>query len=127
MRVFTEKINYLVVGIFNTIAGYLIGVSVYFFLEEKESILLISIISNILAISISFFSYKIFVFKTRGNWLLEYFKCYLVYGVIALLNIATLLISIEKFGWNIWVSQGISMSIAVVGSYLFHKKFTFKT
>lgn len=125
MRLSSEKINYFVVGIFNTIAGYLVGISTYFLLQNHSSILLISIISNIFAISISFVSYKIFVFKTKGNWITEYIRCYIAYSAIAVLNISALMISIQKFGWNIWLSQAASMLITVVGSYFFHKKFTF--
>ena len=39
-----------------------------------------SVASNLIAITVAYFCYKIFIFKTRGNYWAEWMRCILVYG-----------------------------------------------
>lgn len=82
--------------------------------------------ANILSITMSFASYKIFVFQKKGNWLNEYLRCYLVYGGVAVLNIVLSWIFIDRFKFSVWISQGICVPLAIIFSYYFHANFTFK-
>ena len=79
--------RYLMVGGFNTLFGYctfvltlaLIGKSVptrFLYLTAP----LASIISTPFNITVAYFGYKLFVFRTRGNHLMEWLKCFAVYG-----------------------------------------------
>ena len=79
--------RYLMVGGFNTLFGYctfvltlaLLGRSVparYLYLSAP----LASIISTPFNITVAYFGYKLFVFRTKGNHLLEWLKCFAVYG-----------------------------------------------
>jgi putative flippase GtrA len=43
-------------------------------------VVLASIVSNPINITVAYFGYKFFVFKTRGNYLMEWLKCFAVYG-----------------------------------------------
>ena len=81
-----QKTRYLLAGVWNTIFGYMLGVFAYLWLGDHMHIIFISIIVNIIAITMSFLSYKLFVFKTSGEWLIEYLKIYLVYGGTALIG-----------------------------------------
>jgi len=83
-----EFLSYLVVGVFNTLFGY--ATYVLFFTlfsavisANHPSLLapLAAIVSTPLNITVAYFGYKIFVFKTRGNYLAEWLKCFGVYGV----------------------------------------------
>jgi len=126
MRLLAKReFTYLLVGGFNSIVGYSIVVGLYYILRSRLDILAIGAIGNILAISISFLTYKIFVFKTDGRWLLEYLRSYLVYGFAALMNILLLWLFVEKFSFNVWLAQGMSMLLTVVLSYIAHSRFTF--
>ena len=49
-----------------------------------------AVLSTVINISVSYLGYKTFVFKTRGNYLREYFRCYVVYGGVTLVNLALL-------------------------------------
>ena len=79
--------RYLMVGGFNTLFGYctfvltlaLLGKSVparFLYLSAP----LASVISTPFNITVAYFGYKLFVFRTKGNHLLEWLKCFAVYG-----------------------------------------------
>ena len=120
-----EKTRYLIAGIWNSVFGYSIGLMLYESLSLRFHIIVISVIANILAISVAFITYKLFVFKTKGNWFLEYYKCYLVYGGSAVVGTALIWLFVDFFKWPFWISQGIVMTITMVVSYFIHRIFTF--
>lgn len=121
-----EKVNYLLVGGFNTIVGYTIGVSLYKILSNNLSIISIGVISNIFSITISFLSYKIFVFRTKGMWLSEYSKAYIIYSGTSLVGIFLLWFFVDKMKISIWVSQALIIMCTVIISYIGHSRFTFR-
>lgn len=120
-----QKIGYLFVGGFNALAGYLIGVCVYKVLGENFGIVWIGIASNILSISVSFLTYKILIFRTKGKWLKEYLKAYLVYGGAAIVGIFFLWLFVDLMKMSIWFAQALAIGLTVIFSYVGHSKFTF--
>jgi putative flippase GtrA len=121
-----KPLRYLIAGGWNTIFGYGVTVGLYALMADKLHIALIATIANILAITMSFIVYKLFVFKTQGNWLLEYARSYIVYGGMAILSIIFLWIFVDILGWQIWYAQAVVILITVGVSYLGQKSFTFK-
>ena len=83
-------------------------------------------LANILNISMSFLTYKIFVFKTRGNWLSEYVRCYVVYGNIAIVGMLLIWLMVDFFMVPFWIAQALILLITVIISYVAHARFTFK-
>lgn len=80
--------RYLGVGVFNTVFGYCTFAGTLFLLTHLVpqrflylTVIAASIISTPLNITVAYFGYKFFVFKTRGNYLMEWFKCFGVYGL----------------------------------------------
>lgn len=121
-----KKIRYLLVGGLNTIIGYTIGVGLYKALGDTLSIVWIGIISNILSITVSFLSYKILVFRTKGMWLSEYIKSFIVYGGIALIGIFFLWLFVDNMKISIWFAQALVIGVTVIISYISHSRFTFR-
>src|SRR6202043_3091784 len=75
------------VGIFNTFFGYINFAVILALLNTALparflylTVVLASILSVPLNISVAYFSYKFFVFRTKGNYLGEWLKCFAVYG-----------------------------------------------
>lgn len=128
MRKYLEHkpLRYLLAGGWNTIFGYGVGVGLYTLLAGKLHITLIAAFANIIAITMSFLIYKLFVFKTPGNWLLEYGRSYIVYGGMAIFGIILIWIFVDILGWRIWYAQALVILVTVGASYLGHKFFTFK-
>ncbi len=119
--------KFFVVGVINAIFGYSVGILNYFLFFELIGIIGVGIINNILAITLAFILFKKFVFKTiNTNWILEYIRSYLVYGIQAIMGIFILWLCITVLKLNIYFSQALSMITAVFISYSGHKKFTFK-
>lgn len=82
-----QFLRYLLVGGFNTLFGYCSFVITLAFLGNAVpqrflylSAPLASIISTPLNITVAYFGYKLFVFRTKGNHLMEWLKCFAVYG-----------------------------------------------
>ncbi len=120
-----EKINYLLVGGWNTIFGYFTFVLLYFLFSQRIHYLFLLVISNILSITNAYIGYKIFVFKTKGNYVREYLRFYLVYGGVMLLNFIALPIIVELSPLAPPIAQGGFICVTVVFSYFGHKHFSF--
>lgn len=121
-----KEISYLMIGCINTIFGYGISLLLYELLKDRAYLLMILIASNIISISFSFLTYKKFVFKTAGNWLLEYFRCYVVYGLMAIFNITFVFMAVQWLQIQYWLAQAISIVLTIIISYVSHAKYTFK-
>jgi len=117
--------RYLIVGFINTLFGYFNMIYLYTQLSYHYSTLLISVVSGIITITFSYLSYKIFVFKTKGDWISEYLKVYIVYGFTFIISIVLTVIMIDNLGISVWVTQGITILIGILVSYFGHLKFTF--
>ena len=132
MNFFIKLLNeipkkFMIIGIINTIFGYLIGLLNYFIFYSKIGIIGVGFLNNIIAITFSFTLLKFFVFKTTNiNWFLEYIRSYVVYGIQGLAGILILWVCVSFFNINIFFSQAISILTTVFLSYFGHKKFTFK-
>ena len=83
-----QSIRYIITGIWNTVFGILVYALLIKLLGENHYILL-AVVSNIISITNAYICYKLFVFKTKGNILKEYLKCYVVYGLSMLLEAAS--------------------------------------
>lgn len=122
----TRQARFLIVGGFNTVAGYFLVVGVHYCLHAYVNMIIIGIIANVLAITVSFVSQKLLVFRTRGNWLQEYLRCYVVYGGVTVLNIVGLWLLVDILHMSIWLGPLIMAAICCIVTYFGHVKFTFK-
>ena len=121
-----RELRYLVVGGINTLFGYGLGVGLYLALSPMLHILVIGVIGSVIAITFSFTTYKLFVFGTRGHWLREYLRSYVVYGGTGVLGIRLVWVLVDGLRMPIWIAQGIAILLTVLVSYLGHARFTFR-
>ena len=121
-----RELRYLVVGGINTLFGYGLGVGLYLALSPMLHILVIGVIGSVIAITFSFTTYKLFVFGTRGHWLREYLRSYVVYGGTGVLCILLVWVLVDGLRMPIWIAQGIAILLTVLVSYLGHARFTFR-
>ena len=120
-----KELRFLCAGCVNTFFGYICSLVIYFYLKSVISIVFIAIISTIINITFSFFSYKLFVFRTKGNWIREYLRCYIVYGLSSIFGIIGIWFLVEMLKIPFWLSQACIIMITVIISYIGHSKYSF--
>jgi putative flippase GtrA len=82
-----QFLRYLCVGVFNTTFGYFTYAIAFTLLSAFVpagflylAAPLAAIISTPLNITVAYLGYKFFVFRTKGNYVKEWIKCFAVYG-----------------------------------------------
>lgn len=128
--------RYLLVGLWNTVFGYSVYALLTAMLTPRISYayILAGVIANLLSITNAFFGYKLFIFKTKGNYLKEWLRCLLVYsGGIAL---GTVLLPLTVFvirhftrvdAAAPYIAGALLMSVNVIVSFVGHKRFSFES
>ena len=127
--------RYLMVGLWNTVFGY----SLYALLTAlltprlRFAYLYASVFSNLIAITVAYFGYKFFVFKTRGNYWVEWFRCMLVYGsgILPGLVLLPLLVGGLHYGFHLdrsapYIAGALWTGLTVIYSFMGHKHFSFR-
>jgi putative flippase GtrA len=81
-----QFMRYLLVGVWYTAFGYITYAALTWVFSRHVAFgyLYAAFLSNFIAISVAFLGYKWFVFKTYGNYLREWLRCFVVYGAAAL-------------------------------------------
>ena len=121
----SDRLRYLLAGGWNTLFGYGIGVGFLYAFHGRLNAAEIGIACNVLGISMSFLTYKLFVFRTKGNWIKEYLRCYLVYGGAGLIGTGLLWLFVDFVHLAYWLAQALVIILTVIVSYFGHAKFTF--
>ncbi len=82
-----QIVRYLCVGVFNTAFAYVTFAVALTLLNNALpqrflylTVVLSSVIVTPLNITVAFFGYKFFVFRTKGNFVREWLRCFAVYG-----------------------------------------------
>ncbi|MFZ2654181.1 MAG: GtrA family protein [Victivallales bacterium] len=121
-----QVLRYLIVGGWNTVFGYGFFALLYFMLSARIHYVIIAVISNIISITMAYAGYKLFVFKTKGDYLAEYLKFYVVYGFSMILGLALLPFFVEFLKVNVYLAQALAITACVFISFIGHRNFSFK-
>jgi putative flippase GtrA len=128
-------VRYIVVGGFNTVFGYgLYALLTWSFRGlGSYNYMYAMVLANVITISVAFLGYKWFVFRTRGNYLIEWIRCFGVYGSSALIGLAALPILVpilrhvlHRPGQAPYIAGALLMVVSVVFSFFGHKNFSFR-
>ena len=126
----SEKIRYLLVGGFNTVAAYAIFAALYFILNEIFGVVLLYglmlLLQNAISVQISIFTMRYFVFRSRGNLLREYSRAAKVYTLMGILNYGWLLIAHKMLNMHTLIAQPTFLIFSTVMTFILHKYFSFK-
>lgn len=127
--------RYLAIGICNTVFAYLdyAGLTALLTPHIRLAYLAAAAIAGLVNITFSFTTYKLFVFRTKGNYLREWSRCIVVYGGAALLSTAMLPVTVfllRRFtsadNSAPYIAGAIQMGAGVVAGFLGHKNFSFR-
>jgi len=121
-----RKIRYVITGTWNTLFSYLAFVLIYLLAKPYGlHITIILIFSQIFGLTNAYITYKLFVFKTKGNYVKEYLRFYLVYGFSFVVNLILIHLFVDVMQFNPIISQAVIACIVVVLSYIGHNNFSF--
>jgi len=121
-----EVFAYLAAGTWNTLFGVGLYSLCYRLWGNHVDYLLLAVPVNIAAVTNAFVCYKLFVFRTKGNWLKEYFRCYLVYGGGTLAGMGLLWLLTGCFRIQPDLANMLGTVIVITGSFFGHKYFSFR-
>jgi putative flippase GtrA len=134
-----EKLRFLFVGGWNTLFGMaalwvlerlipygpgsVLGLAVGV-IAAKQVVLVASWVT---AVTQNFFTFKLLVFRTKGNWLREYGRMYVTYaGAFVIQSLIVQALS-AWLGWSLFWANLPTIALVTVVSYIGHKYFTFRT
>ncbi|MEB3327915.1 MAG: GtrA family protein [Candidatus Sericytochromatia bacterium] len=126
--------RYVLVGGFNTVFGYAVyaGLTALLMPRLAAGYMVASLLGSIVAITVSFVNHKLFVFKTQGNWLREWWRCVAVYGSSMLLGLMALPLLVWGCEWLTgevasapYVAGAVWTMLTVGWNFWGHKNFAF--
>jgi putative flippase GtrA len=92
-----------------------------------------AVAANFIAITVAFLGYKWFVFKTRGNYLIEWIRCFGVYGTSMVIGLVGLPILVALLRPHLrmpelasYIAAAIMTGVTMVFSFLGHKNVSFR-
>jgi putative flippase GtrA len=135
-----EVIRFLLVGGFNTVFSLALSAACVilfgrFFPNFSKPVIaeIALVVSTPIGITVAFLCYKHFVFRTQGNYLKEWLRCFAVYSVsfpmgLAIVPTATNLFQHPSLTrpYAPFLALLVNSVIIACYSYFAHKKFSFK-
>jgi putative flippase GtrA len=130
-----QFVRYIVVGGFNTVFGYGVFALLNWAFRGlgSYSYMYAAVLANVIAISVAFLGYKWFVFRTKGNYLIEWIRCFGVYGGSALIGLAGLPILVPILCHVLhrpeqapYIAGALVTVVTVLSSFFGHKNFSFR-
>jgi len=130
-----QFVRYILVGGFNTVFGFGVFALLTWLFKGlgPYNYMYAAVLANVIAISAAFLGYKWFVFRTRGNYLIEWIRCFGVYGSSALIGLVGLPILVPILRHVLhrpdrapYIAGALLTIGTVVFSFLGHKNFSFR-
>jgi len=120
------KLRYLIVGGWNTAAGYLIFAAIYGLAAKHVSYLLIAALSHFLAVTQSFLTQRHLVFHSDGSGKREYLRFHIAHLGSLAAGLCLLPLLVEWVGLSPLYAQALVTLLIVIASFFVHQHYTFK-
>ncbi len=130
-----QFLRYMLVGGFNTVFGY--GLFAFFNWSLSRlgsyAYMYASVLGSLTSISVAFLLYKWFVFRTRGNYLVEWIRCLGVYGSSVIITLAGMPILVTILRHRLhnpvqapYIAGALMTVIIMLFSFFGHKNISFR-
>ena len=127
------KIRFFVIGVWNTIFGYLVYISLdylftFVFQKRYLAYMTAAVLANIIATISAFLFHKHITFKStvKGKGvIIEFFKFYSMYAVTNILGFALLPFFVEVLKIDPKIAGALLIPVVAIISYFGHSKFSF--
>ena len=120
-----ERIRFLAIGAWNTLAGYLIFVVIHLLAGAWLGPALTLVVSYCFALPQSFLTQRLLVFRTRGRWIRQFFRFTAANSIIFFANLMLLPLAVSVTQLDAAIVQAALVAFFTVASYLAHKHFSF--
>ncbi len=128
------KIKFVIVGIWNTIFGYLVYVGFYYmfnliFSRRYMSYLLAAALSNILAITNAYIFHKYVTFRSQVKGIKmipEFIRFFITYLFSFFIGLIILPLLVEIFHFDPIAAGAILIIFTTIISYIGHSRYSFK-
>lgn len=122
-RLFESKfLRFLIAGGINTVFSYCCFALLMYLIKVKEIAVTLNLIVAV------FFNYNMssrFVFKNKEMSLKQIAKFYLVYFITYPLNLIHLHITVDVWGWNVYISQFVTLFYMPLINFALQRKLVF--
>jgi putative flippase GtrA len=124
----TNYINrYIVLGLANTLFGYVVFIILYSLLQKQLEMSIIFILSAAISVSESFYVQKKYVWRSSENWTREARRFALTFVIVFFINLGALSVASRFTNLDLrWVQLPILVLISI-GLFFTHKNWTFES
>ena len=121
---FPQQVRFVLVGGYNTVISYALYALILWLTNEKSPQLAL-FFSFLISTVHNFFTHKIYVFNTKGNYLKEYPKCLFTWSTSYFFNTLLLAFFTKILNVNPYLAQLFSATIVAINTYIWLKYFAF--
>lgn len=121
-----EKLRFLLVGVGNTLLGYLIFVGTYLVLRKHLHYLGILVLAHLLSVLCAFMGHKFLTFRVKGHLVADFLRFNLSYLGALSFGMVGLPFLVEVCRIRPLVSQAVLIGLTTIGSYFLHKRVSFR-
>jgi putative flippase GtrA len=121
-----KVVRFMLVGSLNTLLGFLLFPIIYFSLSAyQKNYVQMLVISQLICMLVSFFSNKIYVFRSKNKISIELIKFILFHGFYFFMSVKLCPIIVMYFHIHPIAIQTLLNVLIVVTSYFWYDKFNF--
>lgn len=121
-----QRTVFLGMGAINTAFAFAVFVTLQLTLGDHLQYLVILLVTHVLGVLEAFTLYRLFVFRVRGNLLLDLLRFESVNLVAFTVNLALLPLLVEVGGLPVILAQVVVLGVVTLGTFLGHKHFSFR-
>src|SRR5438876_9460469 len=122
-----RPLRFLLVGGWNTLFGIASFAALWHLTRPIElHYVWVAIIANLVAVTVAFVAYKLFVFRTSGNVLHEYLRFWASYAFLIGAQFAGLAFCVSVLHIQPVIANVLVVAASVAVSWVLHNRFTFR-
>lgn len=122
----SEKLRFLFIGAYNTAFGYGVFAVLYLLTHQSMHYLVIATISHLLSVTHSFLTHRYIVFRDHGRIIPAFLRFNAATAATLAFGLSAITLLVEVMDVTPLVGQAIVIALSTVGSYLLHRRFTFR-
>lgn len=122
-----RPVRFIITGGYNTAVGYILFIAaLYVFGQSQTGVQAALLASYVLSSFNSYLAQKFLVFRTKGDYVREYFKALSVWAAGYFINAALLYLLTKELSLHPYAAQALSVCCVTVFTYILFKYYSFR-